>query len=120
MFRRNFFEEIFQRNLSKKSLKEISQRNLSTNYLLKESLKGISQKNLSMEAFLIIIITLYRHSSYNAVLLYYGIPSNAVFSKPKTVLKFYLARFIQNFFFKNLKKKCFWSNFFFSILYSTI
>ena len=35
----------------------------------------------------------YRHSSYNAVLLYRGIPSNAVFSKPKTALKFYLTRF---------------------------
>ena len=35
----------------------------------------------------------YRHSSYNAVLLYRGIPSNAVFSKPKTALKFYLTQF---------------------------
>ena len=42
----------------------------------------------------------YRHSSYEAVLLYSGIPSNAVFSKPKTALKFYLTRFFQ----KKMKK----------------
>ena len=39
---------------------------------------------------------IYRHSSYNTVLLYRGIPSNLVFSKPKTVLNFYLTRFFQN------------------------
>ena len=38
-------------------------------------------------------IVSYRHSSYNAVLLYRGILSNMVFSKPKTALKFYLTRF---------------------------
>ena len=38
---------------------------------------------------------MYRHSSYNAVLLYRGIPSNAVFSKPKTALNFYLTRFFR-------------------------
>jgi hypothetical protein len=37
----------------------------------------------------------YRHSSYNAVLLYRGILSNAVFSKPKSALKFYLTRFLK-------------------------
>ena len=47
---------------------------------------------------------MYRHSSYNAVLLYRGILSNAVFSKPKTALKFYLTRF---FFLKKVEKKIF-------------
>jgi hypothetical protein len=51
----------------------------------------------------------YRHSSYNAVLLYRGILSKAVFHKPKTVLKFYLTQF----FLKKLKKKFFLTNFFF-------
>ena len=56
------------------------------------------------------ISNIYRHSSYNAVLLYRGIPSNAVFSKPKTSLKFYLTRFFQK---KNCKKKKFFLKFFF-------
>ena len=52
----------------------------------------------------------YRHSSYNAVLLYRGIPSNAVFSNPKTALNFYLTRFFQK---KFAKKIFFWSKLFF-------
>ena len=48
----------------------------------------------------------YRHSSYNAVLLYRGIPSNAVFSKPKTVLNFYLTWFFQNDKKKKLQNIC--------------
>ena len=47
-----------------------------------------------------LILTFSNHSSYNAVLLYRGILSNAVFSKPKTALKFYLTRF----FLKPVKK----------------
>ena len=43
---------------------------------------------------------IYRHSSYNAVLLYRGILSYAVFSNQKTTLKFYLTRF----FLKKVKK----------------
>ena len=35
----------------------------------------------------------YRHSSFNAVLLYRGIPSTAVFTRSKTALKFHLTRF---------------------------
>ena len=60
------------------------------------------------------ILNEYRHSSYNAVLLYRGILSNAVFSKPKTALKFYLTRF---FLLKSKIKffglKIFFSTFFF-------
>ena len=37
----------------------------------------------------------YRYSSFNAVLLYCGIPSTAVFSRPKTPLNFHLTRFIK-------------------------
>ena len=55
---------------------------------------------------------MYRHSSYNAVLLYRGIPSNAVFSKPKTALNFYLTRFFQNKNKKIWKKKFFGQNVF--------
>ena len=63
----------------------------------------------------------YRHSSYNAVLLYRGIPSNAVFSKPKTALNFYLTRFFKNKSKKKFKKIFFWSkNFFFNIFYFLI
>ena len=51
----------------------------------------------------------YRHSSYNAVLLYRGIPSNVVFSKPKTALRFYLTKF----FSKKKKKKILVEFFFF-------
>ena len=50
----------------------------------------------------------YRHSSYNAVLLYRGILSIRVFYKPKTALIFYLKRF----FHKKMKKNC--KNFFFN------
>ena len=62
----------------------------------------------------------YRHSSYNAVLLYRGILSNAVFSKPKTALKFYLTRFFlkkigQKIFFG---RKIFFSTFFFLQMYN--
>ena len=57
----------------------------------------------------------YRHSSYNAVLLYRGILSNAVFSKPKIALEFYLTRF----FHKQEGKKIFdffqFSKFFFDM-----
>ena len=56
----------------------------------------------------------YRHSSYNAVLLYRGIPSNAVFSKPKTALNFYLTRFFQNKNKKICKKNFFFGQNFFS------
>ena len=62
------------------------------------------------------LLSRYRHSSYNAVLLYRGIPSNAGFSKPKTALNFYLTRFFQNKekkFAKNLQKKNFGVKFFF-------
>ena len=40
------------------------------------------------------IVALYRHSSFNAVLLYRGIPSNAGFLSPKTALYFHLMRFL--------------------------
>ena len=43
---------------------------------------------------------LYRHSSYNTVLLYRGILSNAFFSKPKTMLNFTKKE-------KKMQKNCF-------------
>ena len=65
--------------------------------------------NLSNVLTLLFSLSVYRHSSFNAVLLYRGILSNAVFFRPKTALNFHLTRFFK----KNLKKKNF-SNFFFS------
>ena len=62
----------------------------------------------------------YRHSSYNAVLLYRGILSNAVFSKPKTALKFYLTRFFSKKSKKKLKKNFFWLIFFSNFFLKTV
>ena len=51
----------------------------------------------------------YRHSSYNAVLLYHSIQSNVVFLNLKTAVKFYLTLFfkkIVKIFFVNFFLKC--------------
>ena len=52
----------------------------------------------------------YRHSSFNAVLLYRGILSDEVFSVPKTALNFHLSN---TFFSKKNQKNKFFLKFFF-------
>ena len=72
----------------------------------------LSQNRLSLRIEIMSvkeIVVLYRHSSFNAVLLYRGIPSNAGFLSPKTALYFHLMRFFHGQMSKNVKKK---SNFF--------
>ena len=55
----------------------------------------------------------YRHSSFNAVLLYHSILSDAVFFRTKIALKFHLTRFLRKFlskfFFFFSQKKIFFS-----------
>ena len=53
----------------------------------------------------------YRHSSFNAVLLYRGILSSAVFLSQKTVLKLYLTLFFLKKVKKIEKKNFFWQKF---------
>ena len=90
----------------KKKNSNIFQKPSSCNKFWFESLikKPGNFKNI-FKPFLI-----YRHSSFNVVLLYRGILSNAVFSRSKTALNFHLTRFFQK--KKNLKKKFFLSRIF--------
>ena len=55
---------------------------------------------------LIDIIFVERLGLIQALLLYHGILSNAVFLKPKTALNFYLTQIFSKFFLKNVKKNC--------------